>query len=435
MQSLHQLEADARAIFEAGVEAVQAPALLEAHAALIENALAGRDIAHVVGVGKAAMAMAGALEARFPEVGFMGEVTVPHGYPESFPDALPRPTILRVGTAGHPVPDVASAAAGHKALAWAESLGADDLLFVLISGGGSALWTTPWSHLEPEVGASQLANLETTTQLLLESGVPIEAINAARKRLSAVAGGRLAAAAYPARVVALVISDVVGDELADIASGPTVGDPRAGERLVIGTLPLWMRLPGPIRTALDNPANAPLAPEDRQLERTSTHLIGSNRVALAAAKAKAEALGYTVEIASATMEGEAREVGAAHVQALLDGPPRVVLWGGETTVTVTGDGRGGRNQEAALAAAIELARFERPAVLLCGGTDGIDGPTDAAGGIVTPQTVSRGLDLGFRADDHLARNDAYTFLSATNGLVITGPTHINVMDLHVGIVA
>ena len=168
-----------------------------------------------------------------------------------------------------------------------------------------------------------------------------------------------------------MISDVVGDDLASIASGPTVGDPRAGERLAIRTLPMWMRLPGPVRTALEDPANAPLAPDDRQLEHTATHLIGSNRGALAAAQAKAEALGYAVEIASSTMEGEAREVGAEHARDLVDGSPRVVLWGGETTVTVTGDGRGGRNQEVALAGAIELADSERDAVLLCGGTDGI----------------------------------------------------------------
>jgi len=426
--TLNRLTADARAIFDAGVEAVQAPALLEAHVGILEDALDGRETAHVVGVGKAAMAMAGALEARFPEIGFQGEVTVPHGYPESFPNSLPRPTYLRVGTAGHPVPDVASAAAGYKALGRAKCLTPEDLLLVLISGGGSALWTTPQTSVE-------LANIETTTQLLLESGVPIEAINAARKRLSAVAGGRLAAAAFPARVVALVISDVVGDDLAAIASGPTVGDASSTDRLAIRTHPMWMRLPGPVRTALEDPDNAPLAPEDRQLEHTTTHLIGSNRIALAAAKAKAEVLGYVVEIASSTMAGEAREVGAEHAQALLDGRPRVLLWGGETTVTVTGNGRGGRNQEAALAAATALAESERPAVFLCGGTDGIDGPTDAAGGIATPQTVSRGSNLGLRADDHLARNDAYTFLSATDGLVVTGPTHTNVMDLHVGVVA
>ena len=425
--ALSPLKADARAIFDAAIEAVQAPALLDAHIDLLGDALEGRETAHVVGVGKAAMAMAGALEVRFPDVGFQGEVTVPHGYPETFPSALPRPNYLRVGTAGHPVPDVASAAAGYKALARAESLGEDDLLIVLISGGGSALWTTPTSMVE-------LADLETTTRLLIESGVPIEAINEARKRLSAVAGGRLAAAAFPARVVALVISDVVGDDLAAIASGPTVGDASASSRLAIRTHPVWMRLPGPIRTALEDPANAPLAPDAPQLEHTSTNLIGSNRVALAAAKAKAEALGYAVEIASVTMEGEAREVGTAHVRTLRTGPPRVVLWGGETTVTVTGKGRGGRNQEAALAAAIELADSEHSAVLLCGGTDGIDGPTDAAGGIVTPQTVSVGTQQGLRAGEFLDRNDAYGFLSATDELVVTGPTHTNVMDLHVGIV-
>ncbi|MEO0556976.1 MAG: DUF4147 domain-containing protein [Bacteroidota bacterium] len=422
MQSLYQLEADARTLFDVGVEAVQAPALLEAHSALVEDALGKRDTAHVIGVGKAAMAMAGALEAQFPEVGFMGEVTVPHSYPETFPDVLPAPYQIAVRAAGHPTPDLASSRAGQAALEWAEALGPGDLLLVLISGGGSALWTTPRAGLE-------LADLAETTQRLLASGVPIQTLNAVRKRLSAVAGGRLAAAAHPSRVVALVISDVVGDDFAAIASGPTVGD-----AAVLEVDPTW-RLPSAVRDALADPASAPLAPGDRHLERTSTHLIGSIRVALAAAKATAESMGYAVEIASATMDGEARDVGSNHARVLRSGPPRVVLWGGETTVTVTGDGQGGRNQEAALAAAIELAESERPAVLLCGGTDGIDGPTDAAGGVVTPRTVSRGQSLGLRAGEFLNRNDACTFLSATDGLVITGPTHTNVMDLHIGIVA
>jgi hydroxypyruvate reductase len=279
-----------------------------------------------------------------------------------------------------------------------------------------------------------LADLIETTRLLLASGVPIEAINAARKRLSVVAGGRLASAAFPARVVALVVSDVVGDDLAAIASGPTIGDTRANHPLAIRTHPVWMRLPASVRTALGDPTHAPIAPDDPRLARTSTHIIGSNRVALAAAKEKAKALGYAVEIASSTMAGEARDVGAAHAHALLNGPPRVLLWGGETTVTVTGNGRGGRDQEAALAAAIELSGSERAAVLLCGGTDGIDGPTEAAGGIATPQTVSRGSAQGLRAGDFLNRNDAYAFLSATDGLVVTGPTHTNVMDIHIGLV-
>lgn len=427
-QGLRQLEADARAIFKAGVEAVQAPALLKRPDGLLRDILRGRDRAYVVGAGKAAMAMAGSLEAQVPRVEFRGEVTVPHGYPEAFPGVLPAPHHIRVRTAGHPVPDLASSKAGRAALAAAEALGPDDLLLVLISGGGSALWTTPHSDLE-------LADLAEMTQHLIASGVAIEAINAARKRLSAVAGGRLAAAAHPARVVALVISDVVGDDLASIASGPTVGDPYAGDRLAIRRLPVWERLPSPVRAVLEDPGSAPLVPGDRRLEHTTTHQIGSNRIALAAAAAKAETMGYAVEIASSSMEGEAREVGVAHVRDLLNGPSRVVLWGGETTVTVTGDGRGGRNQEAALAAAIELAKSERPAAVLCGATDGIDGPTDAAGGIATPRTVSRGLDLGLRADDHLAHNDAYPFLLATHGLMVTGPTHTNVMDLHVGIVS
>lgn len=414
--------ADARAIFTAGVEAVQAPALVAAHADVLAGAIGARRAVALVGVGKAAMAMAGALEAQFPEVQFQGEVTVPHGYPEAFPAVLAAPRHIHVRTAGHPTPDLASARAGQAALERAETLGPEDLLLVLISGGGSALWTTPRAGLG-------LADLAETTQRLLASGVPIQTLNAVRKRLSEVAGGRLAVAAYPARVVALVISDVVGDDLTAIASGPTVGDPS-----LLGVDPSW-DLPEAVRNALVDPSNSPLAPDDPRLARTTTHLIGSNRIALEAARAKAESLGYAVEIASATMEGEAQEVGAAHGRALVDGPPRVVLWGGETTVTVTGDGRGGRNQEAALAAALELANAERPAVLLCGGTDGIDGPTDAAGGIATPRTVSRGRDLGLRADDHLARNDAYTYLSAVNGLVVTGPTHTNVMDLHVGIVS
>ena len=422
---------DARAVFEAAVGAVQAPALL---ASVDLDALAGRPIGSfarvvVVGAGKASMALAGALEARLGGVPVRGEVVVPEGYVATFPDALPRPSRLGVAEAGHPVPTAASAEAARRALARAEAAGPDDLVVALLSGGGSALWALP------PAGVS-LADVRTTTRLLLESGVDIAGINAVRKHLSQIAGGHLARAATPARLLALAISDVVGDDLSTIASGPTVGDPTtfADALAVLDGAALTDRVPASVCGHLRLGADGGLPETPTSTPEAATVLIGSNRTATEAAAGEAARRGYSVEVEGGPVEGEARDVGhalAAWVRRAPSGTARIA--GGETTVTVTGTGRGGRNQEVALAAALALDGAEADVLVLSGGTDGVDGPTDAAGGWATPRTASAVRATGLAPEVALDDNDAYTALEAANALLRTGPTHTNVADILVAL--
>lgn len=429
---LCNLPADAHAIFAAGVASVQAPALMARFEprALLGKSLSGFRRVAVLGAGKAALGMAGALEAAHPSIAFEGEVVVPYGYAEAQPHGLPAPRRVAVRAAGHPVPDGGSAAAACAALELAREAGADDLVLVLLSGGGSALWTCPPAPVT-------LADMRALTRALLASGAPIEALNTVRKAASKIAGGRLARAAMPATLATLVVSDVVGDDLATIASAPTVGAPprRSEAMAVLREAGVWADLPPRLRAYFEADETERAAEQ----ARGATQLLGTNRDALEAACARAETLGYAARIVTATMEGEAREVGAAHARALLEAEterPACLLWGGETTVTLgLGSGRGGRNQEAALAAALILADADHDAVLFCAGTDGLDGPTDAAGGWATPRTLARALAAGLDAQAHLARHDAYPLLEATGHLLAEGPTHTNVADLHIGLVA
>ncbi|MEO1075401.1 MAG: DUF4147 domain-containing protein [Bacteroidota bacterium] len=434
------LVADAHALYDAAVSAVQAPAVVARFdaRAVLGQPLSSFGTVTVVGAGKASMAMAGALEAQYPTVPFAGSVVVPHGYPETFPSALQAPRQIRVRTAGHPVPDEESAKAAHATLGCVAAAADSHLVLVLLSGGGSALWTCP-------PGGIALRDLQVLNRCLLASGLPIDIMNAVRKHVSRISGGRLAAAAHPTPIVALVLSDVVGNDLASIASGPTVGDAttRAEVRAHLHQAHLWSRLPAPVAAHLDSDVGVPLTPSDERLDGAHTLLLGSNRDALDAAAAEARARGYAVVVVTDSMAGEAREVGAAHARAALGhAGPTALLWSGEPTVTLTGTGRGGRNQETALAAALALDQGLGDLVVLCGGTDGIDGPTDAAGAWATPHTVSAAQRHGLDARAHLANNDAYSFFDrlaglddTAGGLLRPGPTHTNVMDLHVALVA
>lgn len=374
------------------------------------------------------MAMAGVLEDRLGGVLDDGLVVVPHGYRATFPAGQQPPDRVEVVEAGHPVPDEAGIRATERVLRLADSLGGDDLLVVALSGGGSSLWPAFADGIS-------LDDAQETFRLLLTSGADIHAINIVRRQLSRTGGGGLVRAAHPATVLALVISDVVGDDLTTIASGPTVPDPttRADALGVLRRFGLIDRVPESVQALLKTDR----IPGWSGVGHVRTELIGSNRDALEAAHREAERLGYTVALHPESVAGEAREVGrqlARDALAVEADSPVCLLWGGETTVTVTGEGRGGRNQEVALAAALELDGTARSVVVLSGGTDGIDGPTDAAGAWATPLTAvqarSRGLSLG----DYLARNDAYAFFDALDGLVRTGPTHTNVMDVQVAIV-
>jgi hydroxypyruvate reductase len=374
------------------------------------------------------MAMAGALEGRLGETLDGGLVVVPHGYRATFPAGQPAPRRVAVVEAGHPVPDARGLGAAKGTLALARRLGPDDLLVVALSGGGSALWPA-------FAGEISLEDAQWTFRLLLRSGADIHAVNTVRRSLSAIGGGGLARAATPTHILTLAISDVVGNDLATIASGPTGPDPTtaADAVAVLERFGLWDRVPASVREHLGRDRDAA---SDRGFDHVRTVLIGSNRDALAAARAEAERRGYTVHLHPEPVTGEAREVGRRLAREALDldaDRPTCLLWGGETTVTVTGDGRGGRNQEVALAAALALEGAERDLVLLSGGTDGIDGPTDAAGAWAAPQTVEQARALGFDAADHLARNDAYPLFDTLGHLLKPGPTHTNVMDVQVAL--
>jgi len=315
------------------------------------------------------------------------------------------------------------------------------LIFFLISGGGSALLPFPADGLS-------LADKQQTTETLLKSGATIGEVNALRKHLSRLKGGQLAKLASPARLISLVLSDVVGDSLEAIASGPTVPDSSTyGDCLqIVRRYGLRSQIPAAVIAYLERGAKGEIEetpkPSSAIFETVQNVLIGSNRMAVAAASRRAEELGYHTMILSDSLEGESRVVAQSLSTRVKEiartnhpvSRPACLISGGETTVTVRGDGLGGRNQELALAAAIEIDGLEN-VVVLSAGTDGTDGPTDAAGGIIDGSTLARGRANSIDATSYLRRNDSYHFLQTTNDLLITGPTLTNVMDLQVALIS
>ncbi|MGE5516569.1 MAG: glycerate kinase type-2 family protein [Bacteroidota bacterium] len=378
----------------------------------------GRTV--VVGAGKGAAAMARAVEDVW--TGPLSGLVVTrygHGLPTRF---------IEVVEAGHPNPDSASQDAARRILQMAAELGEDDLLLCLISGGGSALMALP----APGLG---LDDKKAVTRELLRCGAAIDEINAVRKHLSAIKGGRLALAAAPARVVTLMISDVPGDDPAVIASGPTVPDPTtfADARAVIAKY--GVAVPEAVRRHLDAGQDETAKPGDPRLAHTAATLIATPQDALEAAAAFARAAGITPLILGNAIEGESREVarvlaGMARQTTAHDQPipaPCVLLSGGETTVTVRGKGRGGRNAEFLLALAVALDGHAR-VWGMAGDTDGIDGTEDNAGALLAPDSLARAAALGVSAKERLADNDGYGFFAALDDLVVTGPTRTNVND-------
>jgi hydroxypyruvate reductase len=433
-----RLVEDARQIYDASVRRVQADRLLEACPTAEWAPRSPEDYGEVrvAALGKAAMAMAGTLESALDGRIEAGCAAVPSDYPAQYPASLPSPARITVHEGGHPLPTEASVRAGRRLREQAQALGAGDLLLVAVSGGGTALSSLP-------VASVDAADLRTTYHRLLTAGVPIVPANVVRKHLTQVGGGQLARAAHPAHVGALVVSDVVGDDLATIASGPTVPDPSTFRDAVqvLYQHGLWHDVPASVRDHLAAGArgNRPETPQSGAecFEAARTRLVGTNETALSAARAAAADLGYGVRSVTAGVEGEARRVGQAQAETLVDAAepgPTCWIWGGETTVTVTGDGTGGRNQELALSAALALEGSARDAVLLSGGTDGIDGPTDAAGAWATPATAAAARDVGCAPRDHLDRNDAHPLFDAVGQLLRPGPTHTNVMDVQIGLV-
>jgi hydroxypyruvate reductase len=393
-----------RAMFDAAVAAADPARCVPPH---LPAPPRGRT--YVVAIGKAAAAMAKAVEERW--TGRLSGIAITR-YGHGLPCRR-----IEVVEAGHPLPDESGLAAAQRALAGAEALGPDDLLLALISGGGSALLALPARGVS-------LADKQALTRTLLASGATIGEINCLRKHLSAVKGGRLAAAAAPARVATLAISDVPGDDPAIIASGPTVPDPTtlADARAIVAKYAI--DLPPAIASALADPANETPKPKDP----VDIRVVARPRDSLEAAGEVACARGYEPVLLGDALEGEARELGAAHARLAGRPGPCVLISGGETTVTLrTATGRGGRNAEYLLALAIALAGRPGVHAIACD-TDGIDGSEDNAGAVVGPDSLARARAAGVDPAACLARHDAYGFFAALGDLVTTGPTRTNVND-------
>ncbi|MEM9248331.1 MAG: glycerate kinase [Pseudomonadota bacterium] len=369
----------------------------------------------VIGAGKASARMAEAVESVWGPC--EGLVITRYGYA--------RPCAgIEILEAAHPVPDQAGVEGTRRMLALLADAGDGDMVLALISGGGSALLTAPAADIT-------LAEKQALTQALLASGAPIGDINGIRKELSAVKGGRLAAAAYPAHTVALLISDVPGDDPGDIASGPTVGHAGDAGRAA-ATLAQWGVTPPPSIASFLAAGGDPLSPDDPRLSRVETRIVAAPSQSLAAAARLAEASGCDVEILGDAIEGEARDIAAAHAalarsrQAGLS-RPLLLLSGGELTVTRRGEGVGGPNAEYALALALALGGATGLHAIACD-TDGVDGAAEVAGAIVTPDTLTRAGAAGLDAADALRQNDAHTFFAGIDDQVVPGPTLTNVND-------
>jgi hydroxypyruvate reductase len=383
---------------------------------------------YVIGGGKAGGSMAQAVEEVLGQRVTAGLVNVKYGY-------RVETQIIRLNEAGHPIPDAAGMAGTKQMAELARQATAEDLVICLISGGGSALMTLPAEGIA-------LADMKSLTDAFLRCGATINEINAVRKHLSQTKGGNLARLAYPAEIVTLILSDVVGNPLDVIASGPTVPDSTtfADAYGVIEKYGLLEELPRPIVEHLQQGKEGLITETpkegDEVFARTYNLIIASNKVAAEAATTKAKELGFHSLLLSTFVEGEAREVAkvfAAVAKEILHsdrpvGRPACMVAGGETTVTVRGNGLGGRNQELALSAALEIASLEDVMIIPLA-TDGTDGPTDAAGAIADGSTLRRAQEAGLSATQYLADNDSYHFFQQLGDLLITGPTNTNVNDL------
>jgi glycerate 2-kinase len=378
----------------------------------------GRTIA--VGAGKAAAAMAQAVEAHWPgPISGLVVTRYGHGAPCRH---------IEVVEAGHPVPDRAGQTATKRMLEMVRGLTSEDLVLTLISGGGSSLLAVP----APGV---TLEDKQAVTRALLKSGAPISEMNCVRKHLSAVKGGRLALAAYPAQVVSLIISDVPGDDLSVVASGPTSPDPTTSADALAILMKYRIAVPESVGRWLNDPASETPKPGDPKLAGVPNIVISAAKDALAAAARTAEAEGCHAFVLGDAIEGEARDVARDHAQLALSCaskgiptmPPCVLISGGETTVTVKGQGRGGRNSEYLLALALALGGAPEIFAIACD-TDGIDGTEDNAGALIGPDTLVRTAALGLNPQVALGANDAYGFFERLGDLVKTGPTRTNVND-------
>jgi hydroxypyruvate reductase len=402
-------------MFDAAIASAQAALCIPRH---LPPAPRGRLI--VIGAGKASAAMAQTVEQNW-SADLSGLVVTRYGY------AVPCRQI-EIVEAAHPVPDAAGMHAAQRMLELVGRLCADDLVLCLISGGGSALLPLPATGLTLDLK-------QNLSRALLASGATISEINCVRRHLSAIKGGRLGAACYPAQVLTLLISDVPGDRPVDIASGPTVADPTTCEDALQIIRRYAVELPRAALELLESGRGESVKPGDPRLARARTLTIAAPQIALEAAAAVARDAGIAAHILSDAIEGEARDVGKAcaaiaHQVAERNQPfaaPCVLLSGGETTVTVRGSGRGGRNVEYLLSLAIALEGHGRIHAL-AGDTDGVDGQEEIAGAYVGPDSLERARALGLKPHDMLSNNDAHSFFSALEDSIITGPTLTNVND-------
>lgn len=432
---MQSLRAQALSIFRAALEAAAPDKAVLNHVKVRNGVLiAGRERyrlssfrnIYVIGAGKAGARMSQAVERLLGKRITSGLINVKYG----------EKAILRrieLNEADHPAPDRSGEEGARRIAKMAEGAGADDLIVCLISGGASSLLPLP----SPPV---TLEEKRKTTRLLLACGATIHEMNCVRKHISAVKGGQLARLAYPATVLTLLLSDVIGDDLDVIGSGPTVADPstRQDAKVLLEKYRIWNKVPAAVRDKLTGAGPETPKPGDAIFAKVQNLIVGSNRLAVTAAVHKAKALGFRTLALTTSLAGEARE--AAHVYAAIarelatsGNPvkrPACVISGGETTVTIRGKGLGGRNQEFAMAAAQDIAGL-KDVLLFSAGTDGIDGPTDAAGALVDGETLTRAERLGLNVTELLENNDSYYFFERLGDLIHTGPTGTNVADIQI----
>jgi glycerate 2-kinase len=395
--------------------------------------LAEFDGISLVGAGKATAPMAAAIEELFGKRIRKGLINVKYGFTQEL-------AFTEITEAGHPVPDKNGVKGTGKILDFLQSTGEKDLIFSLISGGGSAL-------LPFAAGNITLSDKQEITRELLACGASIDEINAVRKHISSSKGGQMARAAFPATIINLMLSDVVGDKMDVIASGPFVPDCATFkdvweifDKYNLKDIPPAIH--EHMKAGLNGQISETPKKNDKIFNRVFNFIVGSNILALESASARAKTLGYETLILSSMIEGETREVARVHTAMAKEivktgrpiPAPACIITGGETTVTIRGDGLGGRNQEFCLAACMDLVELPPRVVILSGGTDGNDGPTNAAGALVDPFTITRGKDAGMEAAEFLNRNDAYHFFEKTQDLLMTGPTNTNVMDVRLVLV-
>ncbi len=438
-KTLSSLRGDAKKIFRQGVWAADPGRIISRHVALRENVLhVGKrtyplsrfERIFVAGTGKASATMAASLEKILGTWITSGRVNVKYGHGRKL-------RYIHIQEAAHPVPDENGLKGAQEIVRLLSNLTERDLVIFLISGGGSALLPSPRPGIT-------LAEKQKVTDLLLSCGATIQEINALRKHLSLLKGGGLAKLVSPATLIALILSDVIGDPLDAIASGPTVPDSTTFDDCarILDRYELWERIPSSlalhIREGLSGKREETLKEGDPAFNKVYNLIVGNNLLAMKAAQEVAKTLGYRTLMLSSLVEGETREVAKVHAtiakEVLLSGnpipSPACILSGGETTVTLRGKGKGGRNQEFALAAALEIAGWEE-IVVLSAGTDGTDGPTDAAGALADGRTYKRAKAMGLDPWASLKENDSYPFFEKLGDLLITGPTGTNVMDLHI----